>query len=112
MFYYLGHDFNEEEIHFMLEKNNLKKNSISIDDVKGLLKEMKQVQVEDIFKAFSFYCGNSDCEINIKDLKNLLKQRKNSFTDEEIQEIARHVECDYEGFFNYEMFINKKLLSD
>lgn len=77
-----------------------------------MISDFEVMLPEDIFKAFAFYSNDENCEVNIKDLKKVLKEGHDAFTEEEIEEIVKHVECDYEGRFNYEMFVNKKLLVD
>lgn len=112
LFYFLGYGVNAEQLSFILDRNKFRKTSVTFSEVNRMVEGVDEIRAEDIFKAFAYYSRNDECEVNIKDLKEVLEKGRNGFTEDEIEEIVRHVECDYEGKFNYEMFVGKKLLGE
>lgn len=110
LFYFLGHKISSEQLNFILEQYDIKGMSIPVEVVKLMIKSMRGIEPEDIFKAFAFYSKNEGCEVNVKDLKQVLRSGEDCFSEDELEEIVKHAECDYDGNFNYEMFVNKKLL--
>ena len=110
LLHYLGHRVDSDTLKYLLEKNNLEKNKISFEELEIIRQEFPKYNTDEILEAFDYFNDDKDGDFTVQALKEILQKGKDAFSQEEIDEIVRLIDCDYEGVFNYEMFIEKKLV--
>lgn len=109
LLHYLGHRVDTDKLRYLLERNGISKSKISYEEIELLKEEFPKISSEKIVDAFEYFNEKKDGEFNVQTLKQILQKGKDAFTQEEIDELVRNIDCDYQGNFNYEMLISKKL---
>lgn len=109
LLFFLGYRVNAEQLKYLLESINIKHCKLSTDDVNQIRQTLDTLSLDDVRNAFSFLSNNDDLKFDMKILKRILLDGEDSFTQEELDELVHNIDCDHEGVFNYDVFINKKL---
>lgn len=109
LLHYLGYRVDSERLKYILEKNALTKTKLSFEEVAEIRNQLEKVPIDEVASAFKYFNSEQTKEFDVKILKEVLKRGKDAFSQDEIDELVRNIDCDYEGNFNYEMLINKKL---
>lgn len=106
--HYSGHKIDPEQLKFILERDMLDKQKLTKREVKKVKNNFETQSKEDFLSSFEYF-SDTGVEFDVKNLKTILKKGKDAFSEEEMDEIVRNLDCNYTGSFNYEMFASKKL---
>lgn len=109
LLHYLGYRVDTDKLRYLLERNGILKNNISFEEIYLIREEFPKISSQETLDAFEYFNEKKDGDFNVQPLKEILQKGKDAFSQEEIDELVRNIDCDYQGNFNYEMLIAKKL---
>ena len=102
----------DEEIKQIIEEIDLEGNGeINYEDFVSIVnrREKDVDNVEEVLKAFKVFDKEGNGLININDLKHIMLNVGNNFSETEINDILYEADFDKDGCINYEEFIRSLL---
>ena len=102
----------DEEIKQIIEEIDLEGNGeINYEDFVSIVnrREKDVDNVEEVLKAFKVFDKEGNGLININDLKHIMINVGNNFSENEINDLLAESDFDMDGYINYEEFIRSLL---
>ena len=102
----------DEEIKQIIEEINLEGyEEVNYEDFVSILNRRKKDvdNVEEVLKAFKVFDKEGNGLININDLKHIMLNVGNNFSETEINDMLYEADFDMDGCINYEEFIRSLL---
>ena len=105
-------DASDEEIKEIIKKLDLEdKKEINHEEFLTIInqKEKDIDGVEEVLKAFKVFDKDGNGLININELKNIMLNIGNNWSEDEINEMLGEADFDMDGYINYEEFIRRMM---
>ena len=101
-------DASDEEIKEIIKKLDLEeKKQINYEEFLSLINQGdKDIdEEEEVLNAFKVFDKDGNGLININELKNIMLNIGNNWSENEINELLRDADIDMDGYINYEEFV-------
>ena len=101
-------DASDEEIKEIIKKLDLEdKKEINYDEFLTIInqKEKDVDEEEEVLKAFKVFDKDGNGLININELKDIMLNMGNNWSENEINEMLAEADIDMDGYINYEDFV-------
>ena len=101
-------DASDEEIKEIIKKLDLEdKKEINYDEFITIInsRDRNIDEEEEVLNAFKVFDKDRNGLININELKNIMLNVGNNWSEEEITEMLREADVDMDGYINYEEFV-------
>ena len=105
-------DASDEEIKEIIQKLDLEnKKEINYDEFLTIInqKDKDVDEEEEVLKAFKVFDKEGNGLININELKDIMLNFGNNWSEEELNEMFKEADIDMDGYLNYEEFVRTKM---
>ena len=105
-------DASDEEIKEIIQKLDLEnKKEINYEEFLTIInqKDKDVDEEEEVLKAFKVFDKEGNGLININELKDIMLNFGNNWSEEELNEMFKEADIDMDGYLNYEEFVRTML---
>ena len=106
----LGQPARSEQIELLFKKLNTNNDSVlSFDEFIDFMREYhlskNKTNTNEVVEAFQVFDKNNNGVLSIRELKHILTNLGNKFSEEEVEEIFKEVDLDQDGNISYREFV-------
>ena len=105
-------DASDEELKEIIKKMDLEeKKEINYEEFLNIINQREKDvdQEEEVIKAFKVFDKDGNGLININELKDIMLNFGNNWSEEELNEMFKEADIDMDGYLNYEEFVRTML---